>query len=83
MANRVIERTSSAPRARLAKDPRAIKAEVVAGLGRIVVQLSSGVGLLLDPADLEGLQDARADDLAHIEDSPSGCGLHFPTVGGP
>lgn len=80
MANRTFERANSAARARLATDPRAIKAEFVVVLGRIVVELSSGIGLLLNPADLEGLQGARSDDLAHIEISPSGYGLHFPTV---
>jgi hypothetical protein len=45
---------------------------------RVVVRLSSGLDVAFSPQDVQGLQDATADQLGEIEISPSGLGLHFP-----
>lgn len=47
---------------------------------RIVVVLSNGLELGIPVNLAEGLSDARAADLAHIEISPTGLGLHWPRL---
>ncbi|MCV3765998.1 DUF2442 domain-containing protein [Rhizobium sp. TRM95796] len=48
--------------------------------GRIVIALDTGVELAFPPHLAEGLGEASADDLADIELSPSGLGLHWPRL---
>jgi hypothetical protein len=60
--------------------PRAISANYDAVRGRIVVLMSSGLELAFDPRAAEGLEHASATQLAHIEISPAGDGLHWPEV---
>jgi hypothetical protein len=47
---------------------------------RVVIRLSSGLDLSFKPRDAQGLEHTTPADLAEIEISPSGCGLHFPAV---
>lgn len=47
---------------------------------RVVVGLNTGVELTFPAALAEGLADASPDDLADIEISPAGLGLHWPKV---
>lgn len=47
---------------------------------RIVVDLSTGVQVAFPVRLAEGLADASATDLADIEISPSGLGLHWPKL---
>jgi hypothetical protein len=47
---------------------------------RIVVALSTGVELAFPARLAEGLADASPGDLADIEISPSGLGLHWPRL---
>ena len=47
---------------------------------RIVVRLSTGLELAFPPALAEGLADAAPADLAEIEISPAGLGLHWPKL---
>lgn len=47
---------------------------------RVVVRLHTGLELAFPPRLAEGLKDAAADDLAEIEISPSGLGLHWPRL---
>ncbi len=75
-----LQRADDAARARLASTPRAVSVRFRQDDGRLQIELSGGIALLVPPKALEGLQDATADDLAHVEISPSGYGLHFPTV---
>jgi hypothetical protein len=49
-------------------------------VGRIVIALASGLELAFAPRDVQGLTQARPADLAEIEISPSGLGLHFPAL---
>jgi hypothetical protein len=67
--------------ARLATTPRAVAARYDRRVGRVVVGLSSGLEIAFKPHDAQGLQDARPAQLADIEISPSGLGLHFPQLG--
>jgi hypothetical protein len=47
---------------------------------RIVVELSTGVQIAFHPRLAEGLADATPADLAGIEISPTGLGLHWPKL---
>ena len=49
-------------------------------IGRVVIDLSSGLSVVFRPRDVEGLDQAKPDQLAEIEISPSGLGLHFPAL---
>ena len=44
---------------------------------RVVISLSSGVEVSFAPDDAQGLENARPEDLATYEISPSGFGVHF------
>ena len=48
--------------------------------GRIIVDLSTGVQIAFPAALAEGLSSATAEDLAVIEISPTGLGLHWPRI---
>ena len=60
--------------------PRALSARYDRHLRRIVIQLSSNLGILFSPRKTEGLEAATEAQLAEIEISPSGYGLYFPQV---
>jgi hypothetical protein len=60
--------------------PIAVAARYDRGRGRIVVRLSTGIELAFSPRAIEGLSGAPAADLAHIEVTPSGLGLHWPAL---
>lgn len=47
---------------------------------RVFVTLQSGLALAFRPIDVEGLEQATAQQLAVIEISPSGLGLYFPII---
>jgi hypothetical protein len=47
---------------------------------RVVVSLSSGVQVSFPPRLVEGLAGATPADLAEIEVSPAGLGLHWPKL---
>lgn len=48
--------------------------------GRVVVSLHNGVELAVPVELVEGLADAGPDDLADIEVTPAGLGLHWPKL---
>jgi hypothetical protein len=47
---------------------------------RVVVNLNTGVQLSVPTRNIEGLADAQAEDLAAIEITPAGLGLHWPKL---
>jgi hypothetical protein len=49
-------------------------------IGRVVVELNTGLEIAFKPHDAQGLERAKPADLAQIEISPSGLGLHFPAL---
>jgi hypothetical protein len=65
---------------RRATEPSATAARYDRRRGRIIVSLSNGVELAFPPAIAQGLEKAKAQDLADIEISPSGFGIHFPKL---
>jgi hypothetical protein len=60
--------------------PRAVSAHYDRASGRVVVELSSKVAVNFRSEDAQGLEHAKAADLAKIELSPSGFGIHFPSL---
>ncbi|HJO73303.1 MAG: DUF2442 domain-containing protein [Rhodospirillales bacterium] len=66
--------------ARLDAAPCAVSTRYDRHLGRVVVRLSTGLDVAFAPGQVQGLEKARPGDLATIEISPSGLGLHFPKL---
>jgi hypothetical protein len=60
--------------------PRAVSAKFDKRLGKVMVELSSGLMIGFRPEDAQGLEKARMEDLGEIEITPSGFGLHFPKL---
>ncbi len=60
--------------------PRAVSAHYDRRVSRVVVSLDSGLELAFPPHMAEGLSEAKPADLARIEISPTGLGLHFPAL---
>lgn len=65
---------------RLESGPRAISARYDRRVSRIVVKLDTGVELAIPPHLVQGLANARPEDLTDIEVTPTGLGLHFPKL---
>jgi hypothetical protein len=63
-----------------AQGPIAVAARYDRRSGRIIVALSSGIDVMFGPDKTQGLQGAKPAQLAAIEISPSGLGLHFPKL---
>jgi hypothetical protein len=70
-------RASRAGETRLAAEPVAKSAYYSADQKRLVVELSNGVILMLPPKLLQGLREASAPQLARVELTPLGTGLHW------
>ena len=64
----------------LASTPTAVTARYDRRVGRVVIALSTGLEIGFKPHDAQGLEAARPAQLADIEISPSGLGLHFPQL---
>lgn len=60
--------------------PRAVSARYDRASGRVVVELSSKLAVSFRPGDAQGLEHAKPSELAEIELSPSGFGIHFPKL---
>ncbi len=65
---------------KLRTEPRADSARYDAKTERIVVELTSGATFAFPPALVQGLCDATPEQLADIEVSPVGYGLHWPQL---
>ncbi|MBN8871411.1 MAG: DUF2442 domain-containing protein [Rhodospirillales bacterium] len=79
LTKQAFERAVARGEARL-RGPRADSAHYDADRDRVVVRLTSGVEIGFAPHDAEGLQSATREDLAKIEVTPFGLGLHFPSL---
>ena len=58
--------------------PAVVSACYDARIGRVLVALESGLELAFSPRQVDRLRHARPHDLADLEISPSGLGIHFP-----
>jgi hypothetical protein len=70
-------RASRAGEARLTSRPTAKGAHYSVDQRRLVIELSNGVILMLPPELLQGLKGANAAQLAKVELTPFGTGLHW------
>jgi hypothetical protein len=59
---------------------RAVAARYDRRAARVIVRLDTGIELAFPPHLAEGLSSAAPADLAAIEISPSGLGLHWPRL---
>jgi|SRR5450755_392513 hypothetical protein len=75
-----VEAANGRATARLSKTPTATAARYDRRLGRLVIELSSGLSIAFRPQDAQGLEHAQPEQLKKIEISPSGFGLHFPAM---
>jgi hypothetical protein len=65
---------------RRANEPAAVAARYDRGRDRVIIELSTGYEVAFAPRRAQGLERAKRSDLAAIEISPSGFGLHFPKL---
>ena len=75
-----IRRAQKHMQARLKSEPRATSARYDRRGSRIVIILSNGLELAVPSQLAEGLAGAKVADLSKIEISPTGLGLHWPTL---
>jgi len=61
-------------------EPRAAAARYDRKSGRVIIDLTNGATFAFPVRLAEGLADADAGDLAEIEVSPVGFGLHWPKL---
>jgi hypothetical protein len=81
MVSREALKTANARAERVRADgPTAVSARYDRRSGRVVLALSSGIDVMFSPDKAQGLQGAKPAQLAAIEISPSGLGLHFPKL---
>lgn len=60
--------------------PKAVAAYYDRASGRVVIRLNSKLDVSFSPRDAEGLEHAKPSQLAEIEITPSGFGIHFPKL---
>lgn len=77
---RSYDRATKAGDTRLATQPLAAKAHYDSRKARLVVELTNGVILMLPPDLLQGLKGATAAQLAKVELTPLGTGLHWEAL---
>ena len=63
-----------------AAQPRATAARYDARKKVVVIELANGASFAFPPSLAQGLEGARAADLAEIEITPMGTGLHWPRL---
>ena len=64
----------------LATTPHAVAARYDRKSDRIVMSLNTGFEVSFSPRETQGLENARAEQLAMIEITPPGFGLHWPKL---
>ncbi len=75
-----IQQAEQRMRERMEATPRATAARYDRRVSRVMVSLSNGLELAFPPHLAEGLADAKPADLAVVEITPSGLGLHWPKL---
>jgi hypothetical protein len=74
------EAATAEGRKMLATVPHAVAARYDRQARRIVVTLNTGLDVSFSPRDAQGLEKASAEELAAIEVTPPGFGLHWPRL---
>lgn len=60
--------------------PVAVSVHYDRRIARVVISLASGLELAFSPKHAEGLEHANPADLSRAEITPSGLGIHFPSL---
>lgn len=60
--------------------PPAVSVEYDTELSRLAITLDNGLIFTVPPSSIKGIEKARIEDLLAPEISPSGDGIHFPTI---
>ena len=60
--------------------PAAVSVHYDRRVARVVISLASGLELAFSPKHAQGLEHAKPADLSHAEITPSGLGIHFPSL---
>ena len=80
ISDAAVHKAEQRMRERMEATPRAIAARYDRRVSRVMVSLSNGLELAVPPHLAEGLADAKPADLAVIEITPTGLGLHWPKL---
>ncbi len=80
ISDAAIQQAEQRMRERMEATPRAVAARYDRRVSRVMVSLSNGLELAFPPHLAEGLADAKPADLAAIEITPTGLGLHWPKL---
>lgn len=80
ISDTVIQQAEQRMRERMEATPRAVAARYDRRISRVMVSLSNGLELAFPPHLAEGLAAAKPADLAAIEITPTGLGLHWPKL---
>jgi len=80
ISDAAIQQAEQRMRERMEATPHAVAARYDRRVSRVMVSLSNGLELAFPPHLAEGLADAKPADLAAIEITPTGLGLHWPTL---
>ena len=75
-----VQKTEKRMQARTQTQPRAVAARYDRHAARVIVTLSNGLDLGVPVALAQGLAGAKASDLAIVEITPTGLGLHWPKL---
>jgi hypothetical protein len=75
-----VKKADKRMQARLQAQPRAVSARYDGRGARIVVSLSNGLDIGVPVQMAQGLAGAKASQLAAIEITPTGLGLHWPKL---
>ena len=75
-----VEAANKRAAAHLSKTPIATAARYDRRIGRVVIELSTGLSIAFKPREAQGFEHATPAQLTKIEISPSGLGLHFPAI---
>lgn len=60
--------------------PHAVSARYDRRIGRVLVNLSTGLDISFSPRSAQELETATWEQLQEIEITPTGFGLHFPAI---
>lgn len=80
MTDDVVEAANRRGAAKKAAFPAMVSVRYDRRVGRIVIVLTTGLELAFSPKQVQGLEHASLTDLAKIEVTPSGLGIHFPKL---
>jgi hypothetical protein len=78
--NETLKAANARAATRVATTPTATAARYDRRIGRVVIELSTGLALAFKPQQVQGLELATPAQLRQIDISPSGLGLHFPDL---